>query len=113
MSSGTTRYNVKMAKKKGDEKLNQNPQSDNEDQNFDEEPDFEDPEGFVDDIPDEGRSSRVLRLGRPYASPTHLPAFSVFVLIITYFMTLVNYKVFTGMHCSDFDCKLKVKSGSH
>lgn len=75
MSSGTTRYNVKMAKKKGDEKLNQTPQSDNEDQNFDEEPNFEDPEGFVDDIPDEGRSSEGLRLARPYASPTHLPAF--------------------------------------
>lgn len=75
MSSCTTRYNVKMAKKKGDEKLNQTPQSDNEDQNFDEEPDFEDPEGFVDDIPDEGRSSGGLRFGRPYASPTHLPAF--------------------------------------
>lgn len=74
MSSGTTRYNVKMAKKKGDEKLNQTPQSDNEDQNFDEEPDFDDPEGFVDDIPDEGRHSGGLRLGRPYASPTHLPA---------------------------------------
>lgn len=55
MSSGVTRYNVKMAKKKGDEKVNQTPQSDNEEQNFDEEPDFDDPEGFVDDIPDEGR----------------------------------------------------------
>lgn len=54
VSSGTTRYNVKMAKKKGDEKVNQTPQSDNEEQNFDEEPDFDDPEGFVDDIPDEG-----------------------------------------------------------
>lgn len=43
-----------MAKKKGDEKVNQTPQSDNEEQNFDEEPDFDDPEGFVDDIPDEG-----------------------------------------------------------
>ncbi|CAG9093895.1 unnamed protein product [Plutella xylostella] len=53
VSSGTTRYNVKMAKKKGDEKVNQTPQSDNEEQNFDEEPDFDDPEGFVDDIPDE------------------------------------------------------------
>lgn len=42
-----------MAKKKGDEKVNQTPQSDNEEQNFDEEPDFDDPEGFVDDIPDE------------------------------------------------------------
>lgn len=43
-----------MAKKKGDEKVNQAPQSDNEEPNYDEEPDFEDPEGFVDDIPDEG-----------------------------------------------------------
>ncbi|CAH2036962.1 unnamed protein product, partial [Iphiclides podalirius] len=42
-----------MAKKKGDEKVNQTPQSDNEEQNFDEEPDFDDPEGYVDDIPDE------------------------------------------------------------
>ncbi|KAM3959211.1 eukaryotic translation initiation factor 3 subunit b [Aphomia sociella] len=42
-----------MAKKKGDEKVNQTPQSDNEEQNFDEEPDFDDPEGFVDDITDE------------------------------------------------------------
>ncbi|XP_047529495.1 eukaryotic translation initiation factor 3 subunit B [Vanessa atalanta] len=42
-----------MAKKKGDEKVNQTPQSDNEEQNFDEEPNFEDPEGFVDDITDE------------------------------------------------------------
>lgn len=55
MSSGNTRYNVKMAKKKGDEKVNPSPQSDNEEQNYDEEPDFDDPEGFVDDIPDEGR----------------------------------------------------------
>lgn len=55
MSSGTTHYNVKMAKKKGDEKVNQPPQSDNEEQNFDEEPNFDDPEGFVDDITDEGR----------------------------------------------------------
>jgi translation initiation factor 3 subunit B len=46
-----------MAKKKGDEKVNQNPPSDNEEQNYDEEPDFDDPEGFVDDIPDEGRLS--------------------------------------------------------
>lgn len=75
MSSGTTRYNVKMAKKKGDEKLNQTPQSDNEEQNFDEDGDFEDPEGFVDDITDEGTSFQRLMLGRPYASPTHLPAF--------------------------------------
>lgn len=75
MSSGTTRYNVKMAKKKGDEKVNQPPQSDNEEQNFDEEADFDDPEGFVDDIPDEGTSFQGLRLRRPYASPTHLPAF--------------------------------------
>ncbi|XP_045448448.1 eukaryotic translation initiation factor 3 subunit B [Melitaea cinxia] len=42
-----------MAKKKGDEKVNQPPQSDNEEQNFDEEPNFDDPEGFVDDITDE------------------------------------------------------------
>lgn len=44
-----------MAKKKSDEKANPPPQSDNEEQNFDEEPDFDDPEGFVDDITDEGR----------------------------------------------------------
>lgn len=53
-SSGNTRYIVKMAKKKGDEKVNQTPQSDNEEQNFEEEPNFDDPEGFVDDITDEG-----------------------------------------------------------
>lgn len=92
MSSGITRYNVKMAKKKGDEKLNQTPQSDNEEQNFDEEPDFEDPEGFVDDIPDEGRSSQGLRLGRPYAYPRIHPLFSVFVPIISYFIKLVITK---------------------
>lgn len=74
MSSGNTRYNVKMAKKKGDEKVNPAPQSDNEEQNFDEEPDFDDPEGFVDDIPDEGRHFSCWRFGRPYASPTHFQA---------------------------------------
>lgn len=61
VSSGTTRYNVKMAKKKGDDKVNPAPQSDNEEQNFDEEPNFEDPEDYVDDITDEGTISR--RLG--------------------------------------------------
>lgn len=43
-----------MAKKKGDEKANPAPQSDNEEQNFEEEPDFDDPEDFV-EIPEEGR----------------------------------------------------------
>lgn len=51
-----------MAKKKGDEKVNQTPQSDNEEQNFDEEPDFDDPEGYVDDIPDEGKTLKVLEV---------------------------------------------------
>lgn len=70
-----------MAKKKGDEKVNQNPQSDNEEQNFDEEPNFDDPEGFVDDITDEGRCFSVERLARPYASPIHL----------VHFVTVFNY----------------------
>lgn len=60
-----------MAKKKGDEKVNQTPQSDNEDQNFDEDPDFDDPEDFVDDIPDEGGHFPRTKFDRPYASPTH------------------------------------------
>lgn len=63
-----------MAKKKGDEKVNQTPQSDNEEQNFDEEPNFDDPEGFVDDIPDEGGFLQVSRLPRPYASLEHFYA---------------------------------------
>lgn len=70
-SSGLTRYIVKMAKKKGDEKVNQTPQSDTEEQNFDEEPDFDDPEGFVDDITDEGGHITRTKFDRPYASPTH------------------------------------------
>lgn len=53
-----------MAKKKGDEKVNQTPQSDNEEQNYDEEPDFDDPEGYVDDIPDEGKTFKVLEVVR-------------------------------------------------
>lgn len=64
-----------MAKKKGDEKVNQTPHSDNEEHNFDDEPDFEDPEGFVDDIPDEGGHFPRPKLDRPYASPTHFFAF--------------------------------------
>lgn len=86
MSSGNTRYNVKMAKKKGDEKVNQTPQSDNEEQNYDEEPDFDDPEDFVDDIPDEGRQNSGWRLGRPYASPTHFRHFSDDVIIFAVFL---------------------------
>lgn len=95
VSSGVTRYNVKMAKKKGDEKVNQTPQSDNEEQNFDEEPDFDDPEGFVDDITDEGRHFSFEKLGRPYASPTHFSAFlsvcAIFVVFIGLSECLVAY----------------------
>ncbi|VVD05701.1 unnamed protein product [Leptidea sinapis] len=42
-----------MAKKKSDDRVNPNPPCDNEEQNFDEEPNFDDPEGYIDDISDE------------------------------------------------------------
>lgn len=71
-----------MAKKKGDEKVNQAPQSDNEEQNLDEEPDFEDPEGFVDDIPDEGGLFCAIQVG-PAICVTH--AFFSFLQKLCYF----------------------------
>ena len=43
-----------MAKKKNEESTN--------DQDFDEEPNFEDPEGFVDDISDEGKRVKNITL---------------------------------------------------
>lgn len=76
-----------MAKKKGDEKVNQNPQSDNEEQNFDEEPDFDDPEGFVDDIADEGRQFCV-RLVFPAICVTH--AYYNFIFTLLIFLTVTS-----------------------
>lgn len=97
VSSGVTRKIVKMAKKKGDEKVNQAPQSDNEEQNLDEEPDFEDPEGFVDDIPDEGGHFSVKQV-EPAICITH--AFSSFSLKLCYFYqtykTLLCVKKFSA-----------------
>lgn len=44
-----------MAKKKGDDKANQPTDNEPAETNYDEEPDFSDPEGYVDDIEDEGK----------------------------------------------------------
>lgn len=63
-----------MAKKKGDEKVNQTPHSD-EEPNFDEEPDFEDPEGFEDDIPDEGRILGSIEVGPAICVTLAFPRF--------------------------------------
>lgn len=79
-----------MAKKKGDEKVNQTPQSDNEEQNFDEEPDFDDPEGFVDDIPDEGGQFSVTSLTGHMRHPRIL---QLFIHVVTIFNVIVSFSV--------------------
>lgn len=56
----TTR--IEMAKKKIDEKTNQNPENtknDSEMSGTDDEPNFSDPEGYVDDITDEGNHLKI------------------------------------------------------
>lgn len=47
-----------MAKKKSDDKANQPTDNEPAETNYDEEPDFSDPDGYVDDIEDEGKPTR-------------------------------------------------------